>query len=173
MAQPTIATSSASPLPEQLAPIMEKLPPQAQEYVNALAGSISKPEEAKARSVSAFMVVLQLYAASYSPWFSILAGLFASLDPALVSVYLNMIDEKVRPLFSLAPPMAMAPAGILVIVLLGVISWFSWYLDFLVMFFYMGLAVHFGAEVGVGHWRRMKQGEEPAVVTPGGSLHQD
>ena len=170
---PTVATSATSPLPEQLAPLVEKLPPKAQEHINAVAGALAKPEEARARSISACLVVLQLYAASYAPWMAIMTGLAAALDPATFSFGLNMIDEKIRPMFALAPPVALAPGGLLVIIVLSVIGYFSWYLDCLVMFGYMGLAMHFGAEVAVGQWKRAKQGEEPAVVTPGGSLHQD
>merc|ERR1711998_782800 len=172
---PEVETASAS-VPAALAPHMDKIPPPAKEVIEKFFGDVANPQEASARGFAAAMTVLQLWAASDWPIFCILVALVTLIDPMRAGSYLVIADTHIHKALSSVPAMFLLPGAIGAIVLLNILGYMIYMLSWIICLFYMALSAHFAAEVVVSNWKKEQkhaEGEEPPLVSPGGSLHAD
>eukprot|EP00656_Telonema_subtile_P054982 TRINITY_DN835_c0_g1_i2.p2 TRINITY_DN835_c0_g1~~TRINITY_DN835_c0_g1_i2.p2 ORF type:complete len:184 (+),score=38.12 TRINITY_DN835_c0_g1_i2:89-640(+) len=157
-----------TPLPPALQGVAEKLPPPIQEYVHTLAGALSKPEEVRARSQAAALSLLQLWAVSYAPWTSLFVALVASLDPPLIYLQIEALQPKLRAISAMAPPVALAPGAIVVIIGAELLAYVSYYLSWIVMILWTAIAAYSAADIASGHWKH-----EQKVASKEESSHAD
>merc|ERR1712232_1089572 len=81
--------------------------------------------------------------------------------------------------FKALPPLTPLPAVAGLIVILNVVGYLSYYLDWIVLFVWMGLSMFFSADLTIGVWKKeqrtTKEGSEDdkPLISPGGSLHTE
>jgi len=143
------------PLPQQAEAIVQKLPTKAQDYMRSVYATFTvstEAPEAHLRLEIAFLVILQLWAASHAPWCAITAAVLVVFNGSSVALQarLDAVRSKVRPLLRAVPLVGLVPGAFGVILAFSWIPYLisavlEWITDYLV---WTVLAAYTGAEVG-------------------------
>merc|ERR1712070_340566 len=145
--------TDASATPAWLAAIpVDKIPEPYQTHAKKVVESLSNPEEAKARAQALAMSALQIWAMSSAPIFALFCGLLTLLEPDMALEYCEPISARIKQEFNKQSTMVLAAAPVGVIVVLSLLSWFNYWLSWIVTFLWMAMAVFFAAEIVLNNY---------------------
>jgi len=159
------------PLPQQAEAVVEKLPPQAQDYVRSVYATFTVPSEALEAHIRlevAALMILQLWAISHSPCCAIIASILVVFSaPSLgVRAKLEGIRGTVLPLLRAVPLVGLVPGAVAIIFAFSALPYLvscvlEWITDYIV---WTMLAAFSGAEVGC--WLVSKETSQMKTKVP-------